>query len=128
MTDGLALDVYVEMTAPRIQVRVEEGSGDRLEVLIGAPYPSQNADSSAVHLWFTRPQTVIELGEQLIRSGQTFLDQCRGKASDETARRMELAALLDERRSARPPEAELFPVPQRKAVTTEPVGDGVADA
>jgi hypothetical protein len=120
MTDGLTLDIYVEMTAPRVQMKVEEGPDNRLEVLIGAPYPSQAGENSAVHLWFRRPQAVIDLGEQLVQQGQMFLEQCRVKASEETGRRMDLAALLDDRRRA-------GDAVQEKAVATEPAAGGVVD-
>jgi hypothetical protein len=72
---GLGLDIYVEMTAPRMRVTVEEGPDNRLEVQIGTPHTSVTGETSTVHLWFKRPDAVIELGKELISKGQTFLDQ-----------------------------------------------------
>lgn len=75
MTHGLGLDIYVEMTSPRIRVTVAEGPDDRLEVQIGAGHTSITGESSTVHLWFKRPQAVLELGRELLAKGQMFLDQ-----------------------------------------------------
>lgn len=75
MTSGLGLDIYVEMTSPRMRVTVEEGVDSRLEVRIGAPHTSVTGETSTVHLWFKRPDAVIELGRELVLKGQAFLDQ-----------------------------------------------------
>lgn len=75
MTGGLGLDIYVEMTSPRMRVTVEEGVDSRLEVRIGAPHTSLTGETSTVHLWFKRPDAVIKLGNELVLKGQAFLDQ-----------------------------------------------------
>lgn len=72
---GLGLDIYVEMTAPRMRVTVEEGPDNRLEVQFGTPHTSVTGETSTVHLWFKHPDAVIALGQELILKGQTFLDQ-----------------------------------------------------
>ena len=84
---GLGLDLYVEMTSPRVRVTVEEGPDNRLEVQIGAPHTSVTGETSTVHLWFKRPEAVIELGKELMSKGQTFLDQyLRGVDEDDAER------------------------------------------
>lgn len=83
MTGGLGLDIYVEMTSPRMRVTVEEGPDNRLEVQIGTPHTSVTGESSTVHLWFKRPDAVIELGKELIQKGQTFLDQGSEEAAQQ---------------------------------------------
>ncbi len=82
MTHGLGLDIYVEMTSPRMRVTVAEGPDDRLEVQIGAGHTSITGESSTVHLWFKRPQAVLELGRELLAKGQLFLERHPDRAME----------------------------------------------
>ncbi|GAB1515661.1 hypothetical protein [Actinophytocola sp. KF-1] len=95
MTDGLGLDIYVEMTSPRMRVTVVEGPDDRLEVRIGALHTSVTGESSTVHLWFRRPHAVLELGRELLAKGQMFLDQNPDRAVQQGPDRPVLAGGAD---------------------------------
>lgn len=81
MSDGLGVDVYVEMTSPRMRVTVDEGLDNRVEVRIGDVH-SVTGETSTVHLWFKRPQAVIDLGRELLAKGQVFLDQQQVRTLD----------------------------------------------
>jgi hypothetical protein len=83
---GLGLDIYVEMTAPRMRVTVEEGPDNRLEVQIGTPHASVTGETSTVHLWFKHPDAAIALGQELILKGQMFLDQVTAEGGVRGAR------------------------------------------
>ena len=74
MSRGISVDLYVEMTDPQMRVTVEE-QGERLEVVLGSPFPSVSGRSSTVQLWFRSPSAVIQLGEELAAKGQEFRDQ-----------------------------------------------------
>jgi hypothetical protein len=80
MSDGLGVDVYVEMTSPRVRVTVDEGLDNRVEVRIGDVRATGMGETSTVHLWFKRPQAVLELGSELIKKGQVFLEQQSNQA------------------------------------------------
>lgn len=86
MSGGMGLDVYVEMTSPRMRVVVEEGPDDRVEVQIGELRASVAGETSTVHLWFKCPHAVIELGRELLEKGQTFLDRQPAGGAGENGR------------------------------------------
>lgn len=82
MDGRLSFDVYADFRDPHF--RVDFGvESDAVQVVFGGPSICDEPNNM-LNLWFRNPNTVIDLGKELILAGTQFLLKRKESAEDDT--------------------------------------------
>lgn len=110
MDGRLSFDVYAEITDPHWRV-AHQPYDYRVSAVIGGP-PGESPPINLLQLWFKEPDTVIELGRELVTAGVRLKAQLANRVPSV---------------AGGPDAAEVYPVPEKKSDVVAPDANAPGD-